>query len=127
MISSKQPPSVRNANFLEDHARAALEELLNHERPPASDDVCAFCDVTLHTVKASAAKEDLRYRCSDCYGIPHLCHACLLRVHALVPFHRLLKWLVTLPFAAMTIAALVLTPAIELGLPTTAKGNHRLD
>ena len=44
-----------------------------------------------------------------------------------IHFHRLLKWMVALPFAAMTLAVIVFTPTGEAALPTLASGNHRQD
>ena len=44
-----------------------------------------------------------------------------------IHFHRLLKWMVALPFAAMATVAILLTSSIDLSLPTLDNGNHRLD
>ncbi|KAI0706563.1 hypothetical protein C8Q76DRAFT_630169 [Earliella scabrosa] len=87
-----QPPSVRNATFLAHHAQQALEELLEHERPPSSQDVCAFCDTQLGIPARDAGVEQARYRCRDCYSQPDLCSRCILTVHKFSPFHRLLRW-----------------------------------
>ncbi|KAK9842754.1 hypothetical protein WJX74_001858 [Apatococcus lobatus] len=44
-----------------------------------------------------------------------------------IHFHRLLKWMVAVPFAAMATVAILLTTPIDVGLPTLGGGNHRQD
>lgn len=43
-----------------------------------------------------------------------------------IHFHRLLKWMVAVPFAAMATVAVLLTTPLDLGLPTVGQGSHRL-
>ncbi|KAI0735656.1 hypothetical protein C8Q76DRAFT_611678 [Earliella scabrosa] len=87
-----KPPSARNADFLDKHARQALEEILDHERPPQIDETCASCSHPFLSSGSSVDPSSARYRCPECFSMPHLCAPCVLKVHAFSPFHRLQRW-----------------------------------
>ncbi|KAI0686970.1 hypothetical protein C8Q76DRAFT_635860 [Earliella scabrosa] len=88
----------------EGHAKIALDAWLEHERPPDPSARCFHCDTELTKKLTTSAEEQPRghstdtnsrpsfYRCFDCHFMPDLCRSCLLIIHRLNPFHRLLSW-----------------------------------
>ena len=73
------------------HAQAAYEAMLHQHRPPIPEDVCHFCSL-LGRPATPLGLQTPRYRCSDCFRMPHFCPECVVLVHHLSPFHRILRW-----------------------------------
>lgn len=59
-----------------------LSRLYDREAGPAPGERCSV----------AGCGEDIRWRCLNCIGAPHLCSGCCKHLHERTPFHRIQKW-----------------------------------
>lgn len=82
LYDSKQPPHVKNQEFIASWGQPLLDALRSLQAPSGDGRHCGKC------------QEDVQplYRCRQCFRPPLLCQHCILSTHSQSPLHLIDKW-----------------------------------